>query len=113
VRALSLKQPAASLIADARKTIETRTWSTSYRGPLLICASSTVKDRGPIGVALCVADVVDCRPMTLSDEGAACCRLYPCAWAWVLADVRKVQPFPVKGRLRLFAVEDRLVKVIA
>ena len=33
-RALSIRQPWAELILCGRKTIELRTWSTSYRGPL-------------------------------------------------------------------------------
>lgn len=39
VKALSLWEPWASLIAQGEKTIETRFWGTSYRGPLLICAA--------------------------------------------------------------------------
>lgn len=38
-KALSLLQPWASLVVHGRKTIETRSWSTKYRGPLLIHAS--------------------------------------------------------------------------
>ena len=38
MKALSLWQPWASLIALGVKTIETRSWSTTYRGPLLIHA---------------------------------------------------------------------------
>ena len=39
VRALSLWEPWASLMATGAKSIETRHWPTDYRGPLLICAS--------------------------------------------------------------------------
>jgi len=39
VKALSLWQPWASLIALGVKTIETRSWATWYRGPLLIHAA--------------------------------------------------------------------------
>lgn len=39
MKALSLWQPYASLIAIGAKTIETRSWATSYRGPLMILAS--------------------------------------------------------------------------
>lgn len=38
-RALSLIQPFASLIAASEKRIETRSWATTYRGPLAIHAS--------------------------------------------------------------------------
>jgi activating signal cointegrator 1 len=39
MKALSLLQPWASLVAIGAKQIETRSWSTPYRGPLLIHAS--------------------------------------------------------------------------
>jgi hypothetical protein len=39
VKALSLWEPWASLMRTGGKTIETRSWPTAYRGPLLICAS--------------------------------------------------------------------------
>ena len=39
LRALSLTQPWASLVALGAKRIETRSWATAYRGPLAIHAS--------------------------------------------------------------------------
>lgn len=39
VRALSLLEPYATLIAISAKKIETRSWQTKYRGPLAIHAS--------------------------------------------------------------------------
>lgn len=42
LKALSLWQPWASLIAVGAKTYETRSWKTDYRGPLLICASKKI-----------------------------------------------------------------------
>jgi len=39
MKALSLTQPHASLIAIGAKRIETRSWKTSYRGPLAIHAA--------------------------------------------------------------------------
>lgn len=38
MKALTIRQPWASLIAHGVKTIETRSWSTKYRGPLAIHA---------------------------------------------------------------------------
>lgn len=37
--AISLWEPWASLMRSGAKTIETRSWYTRHRGPLLICAS--------------------------------------------------------------------------
>ncbi|WGV29120.1 ASCH domain-containing protein [Halotia branconii] len=39
IKAISLHQPWASLIPMGLKKYETRSWATSYRGPLLICAA--------------------------------------------------------------------------
>jgi hypothetical protein len=42
MKALSVMQPWATLIALGAKHVETRSWSTSYRGPLAIHASSRI-----------------------------------------------------------------------
>ena len=39
MKAITLTQPWASLVAVGAKTIETRSWSTNYRGPLAIHAA--------------------------------------------------------------------------
>lgn len=58
MRALSLTQPWASLVAMRAKIFETRSWSTGYRGPLAIHAakglSSVGGKRGV--VAICMTD---------------------------------------------------------
>lgn len=105
MKAISVKLPWAKLIAQGMKTIETRRWSTKYRGPLLICASK--RPAGPLaGMAVCTCRLVDCHMMTKGDESRALCKVYPDARAWVLADVRALtRPFPVTGRLGFFEVE--------
>ncbi len=119
--ALSVKQPWASMIASGKKTIETRTWTTAYRGPILICAGQSPdvaamrrfgvvpdgwEDRYPPGVALCVVQLLDVTPMTQADEVAACCARYPGAFAWrfspIVAPVARVA---VRGQLGLFKVD--------
>ncbi len=45
---ISLLQPWASLVVMGHKTIETRSWSTAYRGQLLIHAS-----KGTAGLVFC------------------------------------------------------------
>ena len=102
--ALSLKQPYANWVATGRKTIETRSWSTKYRGDLLICSSKSVRIK-PMGVALCIVELYDVRPMTAADEEAACVELYPNAQAWLIRNLRVLKtPFPVTGRLGLYPV---------
>ena len=113
MKALSVKQPYASMIAEGHKTKETRTWSTSYRGPLLIVSSKT-RDKSfgkrecqnlPYGKAVAIAILVDCRPSVKADEKAACCEVWDGLYSWVLKDVKPLQPFPVRGQLGLFEVE--------
>lgn len=100
IRAVSLHQPWADLIAFGHKTIETRGWVTHYRGRILLCAAkrwdkvcrliaSKYSDPGPhpdslwdrplfppdyqprLGVVLARAILADCRPMTAGDRKAA------------------------------------------
>lgn len=46
MKAITLTQPWASLVAIGAKRIETRSWATSYRGPLAIHAGAGL---GPVG----------------------------------------------------------------
>lgn len=105
MKAISIQQPWANMIAAGEKTIETRTWSTQYRGEILI-VSSKKPDIPPAGYALAVATLVECRPMSVLDEPAAQCRKTPNAVAWVLVNVRRLKtPFPVQGELGVFEVD--------
>lgn len=104
MKAISLKQPWANLIASGQKTIETRLWGTDYRGQLLIVSSKRPKIE-PVGCAVAVAELIECRPMTLADEKAALCEVYENAVAWVFRNVRPLKPFPVNGRFGIFDVD--------
>ncbi|MBI3852035.1 MAG: ASCH domain-containing protein [Verrucomicrobia bacterium] len=104
VKALSVKQPWANLIASGEKTIETRTWPTDYRGELLIVSSRTPPIE-PAGCALALVKLVDCRPMERRDEMAACCPIYPNAFSWVFREIRRIKPFEVRGQLGIYEVE--------
>ena len=106
MKAISLHQPWASMIANGQKTIETRRWATSYRGDLLIC--STKKPLYPglcCGYALCVVTIYDCRPMRKMNETRACCELYDGAYSWFLKDLRRIMPFQVRGQQGFYEVE--------
>ena len=115
MKALSLKQPWASYVAIGRKTIETRTWSTKYRGKLLIVSSKTFDKNCPfknflglglpLGMALAVVDLVDCRPMRPGDAKKAMCPHRGELYGWVLENIQRIEHFPVKGQLRLYEVE--------
>ena len=126
MQALTIRQPWASMIADGRKTIETRTRQISYRGPLAIVAGKTADIDAcarfrippttmPLGRILAVADLAGCRPMT-EDDNAAAMTEYPSAlagiipgmYAWILKNVRRIRPgeeIPCRGMPSLFNPE--------
>ena len=116
-RGLSVQQPWPSLIESGDKTIELRSWYTHYRGPLLICASGKPwkgdhgHRLGPMGVTICVVDLVDCRDFNLVEDLKATCipkRLSHglAGFSWVLDNPRTVERKPTKGRLNLFRLDD-------
>ena len=104
MKALSIKEPWISLIANGEKTIETRTWRTAYRGRILLVGSK--KPVGKFsGLAACTAKIVDCRLMNKGDAEAAKCPYIPGLYAWMLEDVKKLEsPFPVKGSLGIYEI---------
>lgn len=115
IKAISIKQPWASLIAWGYKTIEWRSWATNYRGPLLIHASGHkyIADDGndsvelPTGAIIAQVDLIDVRPFLPTDvESAILSEFFHCesvrGMAWVLANPRQVEPVRHKGRLRLW-----------
>lgn len=104
IKAISVQQPYASMIADGEKTIETRRWTTRYRGELLIVSSKRPAIE-PAGYALAIVKLAACRLMRKRDEKAACCPIYPGARAWLLEDIRKIEPFPVTGQLGIYEVK--------
>ena len=123
MKALSIKNPYAQLIAQGYKTLEIRSRNTHYRGDILICASSsrvywfnvtpkaveldylfeTVYQNA--GCAIAIATITDCRPMTKQDEQAAWCEFQEGKFAYVLENVRTINPFLVKGQLGFFNVD--------
>lgn len=59
MKVLSLTQPYATLVAIGAKHIETRSWATTYRGPLAIHAA---KGLGPVGGETGLAQLCACEP---------------------------------------------------
>lgn len=104
MKAISVKQPWANLIARGEKTIETRTWHTPYRGKILIVSSKTPKIE-PAGCALAVCYLAACRAMTKDDEDYACCAVYPGAFSWMLSRAVRIVPIPVRGQLGIYDVD--------
>lgn len=96
-----------------QKCVECRSWKTSYRGPLLICASNKPLGGYVHGHALCVVDLVGMMPFGPEHAGLALLEDVPEGhYAWLLDNVRMVRPFPVKGRQGLFEVPDGQIEVL-
>lgn len=117
-RCLSVMQPWAELIANRTKGIELRTWSTNYRGPLVIAASKRRSNSGAArrwdhvdgdrGRCVALVELADVRPATKLDAPWACCEPADGEYAWVLRWVRRLSGPPVRGSLGLFRVRVEL-----
>jgi len=107
MKALSVRQPWASLIMLGIKPVENRGWSTLYRGPLMIHASrrhdhdanvSLAPDQLVYGAVFGIVDLIDIvteHPSTF----------FTGPFGWVLINPRRIAPIPLRGRLRLFDVD--------
>lgn len=123
MKALTISQPFASLIASGEKWIENRRWPTRYRGELAIHAGKGLQylnkqelAQYPSGCVIAVARLSACVPIevvaakVLSDQSK---RLIPGAnrnwseagrhphvegpWCWILEDVRVIDQVPMRG----------------
>lgn len=139
MKALSLWQPWASLMAAGLKTIETRSWPTRYRGPLAIHAVKrplTVGEhelihrwigmkllsldwltmRLPFGAIVAVVQLVRCEPagtfrVDLLNEAFG--NFASGRWAWITQGVRLLaQPIPYRGMQGLFDIPDLSVSLV-
>jgi hypothetical protein len=128
LRVLSVRRPWANLIVAGHKTIENRSWTTGYRGRLVIHAGRTwvptaaELSRG-MGITefataaaspggyLGTVEVLDVHPAT------GCCDPWgfqdPGTFHWVLGDARPFDiPIPGPGRLGLHRAPDHLLDVV-
>lgn len=115
MKAISIKNPWATLFITGDKDIEVRTWAPKYRGDLLLCSSANPKIEGTIpGHALTVCTLQDVEPLREEHLEAAYMAEMPDrkSYAWILTDFRGIKPFPVKGKLNFFEVDDSLIEYI-
>jgi hypothetical protein len=109
MKALTIRQPWASLIVAGIKDVENRSWRTNYRGRLGIHAGSRVDQDAfdahrhlldgdlPRGALIGSVTVVDCIATSRSKWAL------PGHWHWVLADAKKLaRPRPMPGKLGLW-----------
>ena len=137
MKAISLYQPYASAMALEWKKIETRSWGTSYRGPLLIHAAKKIigwpsieveakfweheifddiafdPSALPRDVLLCRVDLIDCKKISIHNrpgglEGAL--GNYTPGWfMWVTEGLKTFDPIPFRGMQRIFEVPDEIL----
>ena len=101
--ALSIRQPWAHHILHDGKDIENRTWSTNYRGPILIHAGRAVSANDkpdvtpsmPRGGIVGVAEIVDC----VQDSDS---EWFHGPYGLVLRNAFLLDFLPCKGALGLF-----------
>jgi hypothetical protein len=114
MKALTIRQPWADAIAHGSKRTENRTWTTRYRGPILIHAG-IAEDRQtilPIGQNTARADWPDYRGAIIATAelvdvhvAAACCTPWGerDVYHWTLANVHALpEPVLTKGRQQLW-----------
>lgn len=124
MKVLSIKEPWASLIMNGTKKIETRSWKTKYRGEIYIHASLSkakitksevyelIKDMNfKCGYIICKCNLVDCIYMTdeyVNDMKINHYEEYICGhyevgrYAWIVEDVKVIEPIKAKGKLGLW-----------
>lgn len=112
MKGISISPIYAQAIACGDKSIEARTWSSKYRGELLICSTADpgYADLRPVSItghALAVADMVDCRPFVDGEDQARAFFNEPFSgYAFVLENIRPIVPVAIKGSQRLWNVPD-------
>ena len=138
IRALNWKQPYASLMLHGK--IETRTWDTKYRGLVLICASKlpygfeaahnniSGKDQWdrlwfhldcphfyddfPLGKAIGIGRLADCRKMTPADEDACFVKYNENLFCHVYEDVKSIEQFDWKGAQKWKTLDNKTINKI-
>jgi hypothetical protein len=129
VKALTICQPYAHLIATGEKVVENRTWPTSHRGTVAIHAGRSLewldpndKSRYPgmaFGAVVAVARLAACvRVENLTAAPWAGHEHAFGPWCWCLADVRVLrEPVDCRGAQGLWTLEAadaaRVLEVLA
>lgn len=123
ISCLTEVQPWGTAIADGLKSIETRTWTTHYRGLLGIHAGRKMDQGSPLifdrtirkaqceqGSLLAVAELVECKQYLTQESWDADIEKHLCPfawwepgkWGWVLRNVRRIKPIAMPGHQGLW-----------
>lgn len=119
---LSVRQPWADLIVDGIKEVENRSWSTNFRGFILIHASRTVdraalqrvthllgispasEYRPVIGAIIGYTEILDCVMRHTS-------RFFEGPYGFVLANSQRFRSaIPARGQLGIFEVPAEIIR---
>lgn len=108
-KALTLRQPYAFMISKGTKTIEVRSKRTNYRGDIVITVSKEPEFEGLLtGVAVCIAEIYDCRDFHEKDYFYAKWKPADCDdkqyYSWYLRNIILIEPFEVKGNLGIWTL---------
>lgn len=132
MKAISLWQPWASLMAYGFKTVETRSWNTSHRGPLLIHAGKrpmpTIHKRAmedfeskginwrtdlPYGCIVAQVELIAIWPAeswAIYEKEGAHGDYSVGRYAWVTDSLKRfLNPIPFRGWQRIFKVPDDIL----
>ncbi len=122
MKALSVRNPWAALIASGEKTIELRTWRTSFRGEFVLVSSACKPEKKdvshtqahtlemPRGVTMAVCELVDVREAEPRDAKASCANPRDVHFAWVVRVVRLLEHVPVKGSLGFWKIDESNIR---
>jgi len=122
MKALTLKEPWATLVVNGYKTYEFRSWKTNYRGKILIHAGMSKENKVlPIfekynldyscGEIIGEAEIIDCilvdeefsKKLNKINKDVYYKDTYIGKYAWVLSNMKKYEKtIPIKGKLGLW-----------
>ena len=119
MKALSIRQPWAWLIVNGPKDIENRRWYTSFRGPVLIHASThfdltsyqalvDLGERMPPRSSFSLGGIIGCaRVIDCVREHPS--RWFEGPWGFVLAERKPLDFIGLRGQLGFFEVPESML----
>lgn len=111
MKAISIHPKYAMAIALNIKTIELRSWRTSYRGDILICTTKSgsndpsINDKYIFGHAVALATITDCIAYKPGLRRYCLVERYVYLWdqqCFMLENIRPIKPIPVRGQQRIY-----------
>ena len=124
MKALTIREPFATLIKDKVKIYETRSWKTNYRGEIYIHAAKARSKASNVSIAstylksrenpehiICKCLLKDCIYMTeefikqekeKNPNNFIAGRYEVGRYAWVLDNIEPIEPIQVKGQLGIW-----------